>query len=126
MPNPDRPRKPQLRVTRPHNDRERPPGEAPPAPGAPGGLERRKAPGMPPRCPGPVLLSLVKEEPIMAHLDDPTQPRSPSPVPQDHPCPLCDRPGVPFDVRVSALLDWLDLLEQTMVDVRKAAQELAS
>ena len=58
---------------------------------------------------------------------DPTQPpRSPSPVPTDQPCPLCDRPGVPFDARLSALLDQLEVLEAVMHDVKQAAQELAS
>jgi hypothetical protein len=60
----------------------------------------------------------------------PAPPRQDENPPVDHdawdPCPLCGRTALPFDLRVSALLDYLGLLRETMKDVEKAAERLAS
>jgi hypothetical protein len=39
---------------------------------------------------------------------------------------VCGRIGPAFDQKVSALLEWLGLLKETMKDVQKAAEALAS
>jgi hypothetical protein len=51
---------------------------------------------------------------------------SPVPWPADVLCPICGRVGPAFDQKVSAALDWMEVLELTMADVKKAVQELAS
>jgi len=58
----------------------------------------------------------------------PSQPShsAPIPWPQDARCPLCGGSALPFDVRVSALFDWIAVLEDTTKDLKKAAERLAS
>ena len=68
----------------------------------------------------------------MAHPPDPPQaPPDDAGAPVAHdafdpPCPLGGRTGLPFDRRVSALLDWLGLLQATMKDVERAAEDLVA
>jgi hypothetical protein len=68
----------------------------------------------------------------MAYPHDPTQDPAddqrctPAPWPLEQPCPLCGRTALPFDRRVSALLDWLGLLKATMKDVERAAEDLVA
>ena len=53
---------------------------------------------------------------------------TPSLVPVEQaamPCPLCGRSPAPFDVRRSALLDWIEELERTMHALKHTAQEVA-
>jgi hypothetical protein len=54
-------------------------------------------------------------------------PQEPAAVwPADVPCPCCGRTGLPFDAKVSALMDWLGLLKETLRDVEKAVEELVA
>jgi hypothetical protein len=64
----------------------------------------------------------------MAYDDAPVHPPDPEAVawPADVICPVCGRIGIPFDVRVSAVLDHLEVLEAVMHDLKQAAQALAS
>jgi hypothetical protein len=39
---------------------------------------------------------------------------------------VCGRIGPAFDQKVSALMDWLALLRETMKDVEKAAEDLVA
>jgi hypothetical protein len=50
-------------------------------------------------------------------------------VPQDHDTPrclLCGHAALPFDVRLSAMLDMLALMEALLHDLKREVEELAS
>jgi hypothetical protein len=56
--------------------------------------------------------------------DDPSP--QPAPWPPDVMCPVCGRVGLPFDVKLSALLDWFALFETMMQDGKKTAEDLVA
>jgi hypothetical protein len=50
--------------------------------------------------------------------------RPPLDIPDGPRCPTCGRAALPFDPRVSALLDTLALLQAVLDDAKHAAEEL--
>jgi hypothetical protein len=73
-----------------------------------------------------------EEDFSMPHPQSPPQAPSNDPTPEAAPwplaraCPLCGGSVLPFDVRLSALLDWIAVLEETAKDVRRAAEALVA